>query len=456
MEVKKFAENMTLHGVGRFSISKSRVMRLIWLVFLLAFLSLLVISLMATLRRYFSKQSFTKQGTVIVAKIQFPSVTVCGPSLSKDKLKNFAMTSKNSFETEKQFEKILDKLESEANLPKVTPDEDQFFMKNISGPGLANRYLYSMGTQRIPVMKRGYCYKINPNGTFFQKEAGSDEALSAFFFLNVSDAISGAKSDTGDSIEIIVQDHQEHPFLESGSVFAPVGYLTRIEIRKTVIHRLKAPYRSKCTNGEDMQLLFQGKYTASNCQQSCFLARASKKCKALSFLYNLHLPEQLKKPFPNTKLETACSKGTLQELIDSDFSSCNCALPCFQTKFYKSASYSKWPSTVDLTSYKSIFSAALGLNRSAMTDEFVRNNFLMINIFFGDMSYQKITEVEEYTMAKLVSEVGGQMGIWLGASMFSVIEVLFLFCKLSRRLFTIRKATKRDVTIENLKVEQTV
>ena len=65
------------------------------------------------------------------------------------------------------------------------------------------------------------------------------------------------------------------------------------------------------------------------------------------------------------------------------------------------------------------------------------NNFLQVNLYFAEMSNEIIREIPEWTGTKVLSDIGGQMGIWLGASVFSVIELLILggwipigiFCK---------------------------
>ncbi|KIH69249.1 hypothetical protein ANCDUO_00415 [Ancylostoma duodenale] len=40
------------------------------------------------------------------------------------------------------------------------------------------------------------------------------------------------------------------------------------------------------------------------------------------------------------------------------------------------------------------------------------------------MSYEVLRESESYSFVNLISDIGGQMGLWLGASVLTAIEIL--------------------------------
>lgn len=62
-------------------------------------------------------------------------------------------------------------------------------------------------------------------------------------------------------------------------------------------------------------------------------------------------------------------------------------------------------------------------NVSYRNDE---SNYVSLVIFFNDMSYQMFTDIPAYDWPKLVSDIGGQMGLWLGLSVITSIEILEL------------------------------
>ncbi|XP_046544952.1 acid-sensing ion channel 1A-like [Haliotis rubra] len=66
-----------------------------------------------------------------------------------------------------------------------------------------------------------------------------------------------------------------------------------------------------------------------------------------------------------------------------------------------------------------------------------RDNHLELKVFYDQMMVTSITQQPQYTAASLFSNVGGQMGLCLGASILTVAEIaellvfiiIFLFDK---------------------------
>ncbi|XP_065070721.1 amiloride-sensitive sodium channel subunit beta-like [Rhopilema esculentum] len=433
-DLKESAASLTMHGFGRLLSTKSKAMRCIWLLLMLFFVSLVILTVMPTVRRYFKSPSLTKVETVRVSEMKMPAITVCGPTLSKYRVKQFAEKSNITLEKDKHgqisnLEEILSKYDSPA---KLAYDTRTFIINPKSG------------LERLGIEYRGYCYKINSNGTFIQRTAGPDRSLEIVLFLNVSDGMSISSRQPGDSVEVIIQDHKQFPSVDSGTVLAPVGHLTQIEVKKTEIRRLKSPYPSKCTNGENMKLLFKGEYTINNCRLSCFLSKVVHKCKTIYHFYNLLLPKKMRKPPSSREDDFLCQNNIEKTLRSEEYASCGCRLPCNEIRFRKSASFSKWPSTQDIAWERVSLGFEIGLNKSNLTEKFVRDNFIAINVFFGDMEYQKITEIPMYTLDKLIGEIGGQMGIWVGASIFSLLELIYLFVLFVRFSWRKKRAFNLD------------
>ena len=52
----------------------------------------------------------------------------------------------------------------------------------------------------------------------------------------------------------------------------------------------------------------------------------------------------------------------------------------------------------------------------------VKSNLAKLNIFFGELNYQTITQIKAYNFGSLLGDIGGQMGLFIGASILTLLE----------------------------------
>ncbi|EGT50346.1 hypothetical protein CAEBREN_19751 [Caenorhabditis brenneri] len=96
--------------------------------------------------------------------------------------------------------------------------------------------------------------------------------------------------------------------------------------------------------------------------------------------------------------------------------SCHCTHPCKQDQYTTTYSAAKWPSG-------SI--QAQCDNGVKDCNRYLREHAAMIEIYYEQMSYEILRESESYSWFNLMADMGGQAGLFLGASIMSVIEFLF-------------------------------
>ena len=58
-----------------------------------------------------------------------------------------------------------------------------------------------------------------------------------------------------------------------------------------------------------------------------------------------------------------------------------------------------------------------------ITEEFVRNEFAMVEIFYSQLAYEEIVTIPSYTILALACDIGGAMGLILGSTVLTVFEV---------------------------------
>ncbi|KAK5981423.1 hypothetical protein GCK32_014972 [Trichostrongylus colubriformis] len=76
--------------------------------------------------------------------------------------------------------------------------------------------------------------------------------------------------------------------------------------------------------------------------------------------------------------------------------------------------------------------------------EWYQKNTLLVEIYYERMNFQVLTESPAYSLVNFVSDVGGQVGLFLGMSIISVIELLTLILMLILYCAT-HKSRKREI-----------
>ena len=54
----------------------------------------------------------------------------------------------------------------------------------------------------------------------------------------------------------------------------------------------------------------------------------------------------------------------------------------------------------------------------------------MLEIYYEQMSYEVLKESEAYLLVNLVSDIGGQAGLWMGASILTCFELSSFFVRI--------------------------
>ncbi|CAJ0582537.1 unnamed protein product, partial [Mesorhabditis spiculigera] len=94
--------------------------------------------------------------------------------------------------------------------------------------------------------------------------------------------------------------------------------------------------------------------------------------------------------------------------------------------------YKKWNSA-----YTALFKTELGkvLDKFEFNDDFERENFALVNIYINKMAVEKWSQEPTYSVWSLLSDVGGSLGLFLGASLISLMELIYIFLHFGGRKF---------------------
>ncbi|XP_078357599.1 acid-sensing ion channel 1-like [Oculina patagonica] len=209
------------------------------------------------------------------------------------------------------------------------------------------------------------------------------------------------------------------------------GHHTLCSIKRKKIMNLPLPYSTNCSNENLFMFRNTGyKYSKPACLTECLSEYVIRKCGCRPVEYPdqtipLCAPKDLilcvvpeTEIFATSKEKDACKK--------------NCQQPCEHTEYETSLSnaglqrdvfikkLSSSPNvTVDFPFYKNFMNMSYSEKK-----EYIDDNIVSLDVYFGDLSYDEIEQTPVFETWTLISNLGGNFGLFLGMSILTVLEFI--------------------------------
>ncbi|XP_033756107.1 FMRFamide-activated amiloride-sensitive sodium channel-like [Pecten maximus] len=317
----------------------------------------------------------------------------------------------------------------------------------------------------------GNCFTLE-SSKYFSRKPGPLNGLWLTLNLEILEYITSFV--TGYGIKLLI--HQPgtvvFPTLE-GIVLSP-GHETSIALRMVNVKRLGPPY-GECSKGEAFQKTFGIHYTIPACIKLCKHHWVIKKCGCVPkldievaededkhdesyYLYDDGVRDCDAKDRDDTRCQLTVESLYLKGSLD-----CSCGSPCEEIVYEKTISGRPWPNDIYLKyvlmknmcqnktlPYLKEFCSNFLNNSDATNISASRNNFLRTVIYYEDINYEVITESPLYDEFQFLSNIGGTLGLFLGASVISAVEIIHLFIETIlyfRRRIHHRKKIKDSIKI---------
>lgn len=212
-------------------------------------------------------------------------------------------------------------------------------------------------------------------------------------------------STDGVGARIHIHDPYHEPDIEDGGINLSPGFETSIALSKRSIIRLPAPYKDRCK-----------KYGQGDSIEKC-------KTQCVDNLYINFCSCSIRKDTMNyrqcdfTSFRDACC---IVEINEKECES-ECPLPCEETDFKMQVSSLVWPSKAFYNEYlESFLSTNISLNISSL-EEF-RESVLKVKIYFDTLKHKVYEQKPLYQSTDVLSQIGGQVSLWLGLSSIFLFE----------------------------------
>ncbi|XP_057193440.1 acid-sensing ion channel 4-B isoform X2 [Triplophysa rosa] len=292
----------------------------------------------------------------------------------------------------------------------------------------------------------GKCYTFNGNKTSPKRvrQGGTGNGLELMLdieqdeYLPIWRETNETTLEAGIRVQIHSQD--EPPYIHQLGFGVSPGFQTFVSCQEQRLTYLPQPW-GNCRASSEPVIPGYDTYSISACRLHCESTRVLRECNCRM----VHMPGDADICTPS---KIKCVDKALALLQKSTGDSCPCETPCNMTRYGKELSMVKIPSR----------GSARYLSRKYQkSEEDIRDNFLILDIFFEALNYETIEQKKAYDIAGLLGDIGGQMGLFIGASILTILEILdFIYevvkCKIKRLLKP--KTDQKQQTQRNLIQEQ--
>ncbi|RXM93610.1 SWI/SNF-related matrix-associated actin-dependent regulator of chromatin subfamily D member 1, partial [Acipenser ruthenus] len=210
--------------------------------------------------------------------------------------------------------------------------------------------------------------------------------------------------EAGIKVQIHTQD--EPPFIDQLGFGVAPGFQTFVSCQEQRLVYLPPPWGDCKSTPMDSD--FFDTYSITACRIDCETRYLVENCNCRM----VHMPGDA--PYCTPEQYKECADPALDFLVEKDNDYCVCETPCNMTRYNKELSFVRIPSKA---------SARYLAKKYNKSEQYIAENILVLDIFFEALNYETIEQKKAYEVAGLLGDIGGQMGLFIGASLLTILEL---------------------------------
>ena len=448
--VKQFCNASTIHGISSIYNASNTLQRVFWIGVFLAVNSLMIWQVSKLVIKVYKRDVLITATRVSHEKLDFPSVIVsnAGP-YSRSKLRNIGPTDSSSIES-------IQKIISNLSVPQVfgLSNDLQYSCKFGAKKCLAEKLLYPM---------TGTCLRFYSETHWKQMNPGTEHGLE--LVLNINESNYANVFNHGYGVLISIGElFVTYSDLYSKGIAAPPGVLTKINMRVTKTTRLPHPYPDNCVENTDVKELqgFHSRFTLSRiysldfCRFLAMVRAQMTTCGVVdpqyAFLIKMYVVEEksnVSYALRGNSSERERIMNCVKRVAGTNIKS-NCRRPCVSYEYDYTVSHLRWPSVEEAEKRLETLKKSNSQARN-WTLEDIYKNLLKVKIYFSEFDIDEIKQKPAYTWEMVPSDLGGLIGLYIGASVYSGLEVLSFLLSLAYYFYqtVLRRTSVKSKDSEN-------
>ncbi|XP_022086791.1 acid-sensing ion channel 1C-like [Acanthaster planci] len=454
---REFAESTSLHGIAKVFHASRLLIRFVWVAIMLTCLCVCVWQISDRFHRFLQYKANTEISVEYTRDLDFPAVTIC----NFNRYRSSALTESDKtylpyiiWANDYDYDSFGDSQGGVEYWDVVADDgRDNDTHFNYTDFTLRAGFLMDDITLRQCEWRRktkscspanfshvftsfGNCWTFNSGKTgpiLKETQAGSGNGVRMLIDIQQSEYTETVDGNIPAGLKVLIHDQATPPFVESSGLAISPGVYAFIGVRKQQYLNLEHPY-GKCNASKTLTRFSH--YTREGCKIECRARAILEKC-------NCRL---VRHPGNETECSpqqtSGCAMSTLGALVGGEDNPCDCPVPCNYTTFTTSLSTASIPSNsvaahlqgLTETSYSSDYSySSFSVPYPAQLDLFeegyIPKNVILLDVFYEDINFERYEQSEAITPSALISDIGGQLGLFLGASFITLAEILSYFGK---------------------------
>ena len=272
---------------------------------------------------------------------------------------------------------------------------------------------------------------------------GLPHSLQLELFVGIPDMYPNDLNDLG--VKIIINNRTSFPLIGK-DLDLNVGTLSNIAIDRIIVDKLKKPY-SDCDfdlreatidsfDSELYKLMFSSKYAYRyvDCMVQCYQRYLINNCKC----YDLSYFNVMKSTPCLTIEQNACLVNVYGDFVKKYDELCEkkaCPLECNDLHYTYTSSFTDFPTRSYANFLRINHSVLSKYSEKDLSYEQLKQSVLKVNFYYESLNFQHITELPNTTMINLLASIGGALGLCLGVSCLSFIEIFEIIAQIFLLMF---------------------
>ncbi|NXC74884.1 ASI4A protein, partial [Anhinga anhinga] len=424
-DLAAFASASTLHGLGHICRSgRLGVRQTLWAFAFLASLAFFLYQAAKSALLYLEHPHVMALDEEAIREMVFPAITIC----NINRYRHSALTDADIFHLanmtglppkDRDGHKATDLLYPDPDMADIVNRtghqlDDMLKSCNFSGENCSSRDFTVVYT------RYGKCYTFNGDrrNPRVTRQGGMGNGLEIMLdiqqeeYLPIWRETNETSFEAGIRVQIHSQD--EPPYIHQLGFGVSPGFQTFVSCQEQRLTYLPQPWGNCRASVQGEQTLpGYDTYSIAACRLQCEKEAVVQSCHCRM----VHMPGEGWVPPGRAPVGCSHADGCVppDAAVEDSQERCSCPTPCNLTRYGKEISMVRIPNKG---------SARYLARKYNKNETYIRENFLVLDIFFEALNYEAIEQKKAYDLAGLLGDIGGQMGLFIGASILTILEIL--------------------------------